>query len=243
MGNYSAKWNPMTKLEQYYADNPNMPRLNVHLVSQPEAEQRQRLCSVVCPTRARAHRCYNSVKSLLDSDHDKNDQIDILLRIDHDDPEYDEYRGLFSYLPPVKVYAGDRGRGYGDLWVYFQELCLLSDSFWIMQWNDDAIMSGPWISGLEQAPRQNRWCQCAVHKLGRSTYPKDDGAPFPAIPNGWWNLLPRDECFQGQRIPTAVDVGSINPLRPLGWKCHFLPNTSFHHQRDREVDLEKHRKL
>lgn len=178
----------------------------------------------------------SSVFSLINAEPALNRSIEILIRVDDDDPELKEYEGFLS-MPEVRLIVGPRGKGYLELWRYYDELARLSDATWLMQWNDDATMTGPWISELGKVVPDKVWCQCEVHRLGGSVYPRDDGAPFPMLPNKHWEIagLPR--------IPDGVDKASIEPLRALGWHCHFLKGTSFHHRRDSDADLDKHRRL
>lgn len=196
-----------------------------------------KLCSVILPSRARPQRCLRSIQSMLEQEPERNGEVDFLIRLDRDDPFLMKYHELFADIPSVLFLIGDRGRGYPDLWKFYDECAKATDAKWIMQWNDDAIIKGPWITGIANGPQEKTWMQCEVHRLGGSTYPKDCSAPFVILPGRFWEVLGMDH------IPDPCDVGSINPLRKMGWTCYFLPGTSFHHQRDSEEKLEEHRRL
>jgi hypothetical protein len=197
----------------------------------------KKLCSVLLPSRARINQCVDAVNSLLGAEPELNDKIDILLRLDRDDPQLEEYTDLFGAMPNVHIMIGERGHGFIDICFYYTELAKTTDAKWLMQWNDDATISGPWISELAKVTDDRVWVQCEIHRLGGSTYPKDDGAPFVILPNRFWEVIGLDT------IPKYSDTGSINSLRALGWKCQFLPETSFHHQRADNDTIEQHRRL
>ena len=196
-----------------------------------------KLCSVIFPSRARAEQCEYSVRSLLLAEPGVEGEFDVLIRLDNDDPQKERYRELLSEIPNVRLIFGERGKGYGELWKFYDELAKATDSKWLMQWNDDASLFGPWITELKKVPVTGIWVQCEIHRLGGSTYPQDDGAPFVILPNRFWEVIGLD------RIPHYTDTGSINALRAIGWKCHFLPGTSFHHERDSSEVLADHRRL
>lgn len=194
------------------------------------------LCAVLMPTRSRVERCIKSIESLLLAEPNLNSQIEILMRLDSDDPQLANYTSQLSKYPRVRFHVGP-SYGYTAFGLYCTELAVLSKAKFIMQWNDDAIMEGPWISRIKECPEGNYWMQCEWHKLGGSRYHKDDGAPFVILPNGYWKVLRLDA------MPiNGTDVASINGLREQGWKCYFLEGVAFHHQRDNDEALEAHRR-
>lgn len=199
-------------------------------------DQDRKLCAVLMPTRARFARCLKSVESLLNAEPKYNKEIEVLLRLDDDDPQLRDYTMQFQDSKHVRFLIG-KSHGYCAFGIYCTELARMSNARYVMQWNDDVIMEGPWISGIKNCPDGNHWMQCEWHKLGGSRYHKDDGAPFVILPNGYWTILGLDA------MPiNGTDVASINGLKEKGWKCHFLEGVAFHHQRDNDEALEAHRK-
>lgn len=193
------------------------------------------LCSVLLPSRSRLMKCLHCVASFKSAQPERED-FEVLIRVDRDDPQLTAYTQLFN-VDQVKVIAGDRGRGFRQFNKYITELAAHSQAPWIMQFNDDATITGPWLSELEKVKDPHTIVVCEWHRLGGSAYQNDWGGPFPILPNGFWKFLGLDE------VPLCADTDSVRGLKDLGWPVHFLKGVSFHHQRDDNETLEAHRKL
>lgn len=192
------------------------------------------LCSVLLPSRARLQKCERCIQSFIAAEPERHD-FDILIRVDDDEPEMDGYKRLAENYP-VKVFTGVRW-GFKLMSHYHTELSKASTAIWGMQFNDDATISGPWLSKLEKVPTEGYFAYCEWHKLGGSTYRKDWGGPFPILPNRFWEPFGRDG------VPHVADKGSIKLVMGHGWKPWTLEGVTFHHQRDDDKTLEAHRKL
>lgn len=90
--------------------------------------------SVIIPSRERFYHLGEAIGSLLKNAHSP-EQIEILIKVDNDDPQLSLYKTL-----PYKVVTSDRGAGYIDMHRYFNELCKASTGDWILLFNDDARM-------------------------------------------------------------------------------------------------------
>jgi hypothetical protein len=98
--------------------------------------------SVLLPTRGRTEALMRSIDSLLTRAAEP-DQIEILLGMDTDDTESVEYvqeHILPKYPNNIHIYMFKK-LGYGRLNVYINTLCALSWGYWLMMWNDDAVMN------------------------------------------------------------------------------------------------------
>lgn len=89
------------------------------------------LVSVLLPTRDRAQLAKESIDSL------GNGNFEILLWVDEDDPQIDEYKNL-----PHKVYIRPRV-GYKRFHEMINFLASKAHGEWMMLWNDDALMDTP----------------------------------------------------------------------------------------------------
>jgi hypothetical protein len=89
--------------------------------------------SVLVPSRERPAPLARSLRSLGEG------EIEVLVRVDEDDPCLDGYEGLSTLI------VGPR-HGYGRLQNYYNELAARATGDWLMIWNDDCIMQTPdWI--------------------------------------------------------------------------------------------------
>lgn len=91
--------------------------------------------SVLVPTRDRVLEAQKAIESL-----GKHKDIEILMYVDLDDPQLDEYMELRNKY--VKLWTGE-SYGYSQLHKYYNFLSRQSRGDWIMLWNDDAVMTTP----------------------------------------------------------------------------------------------------
>jgi hypothetical protein len=91
--------------------------------------------SVLVPSRGRPEPLARSIDSLGGGD------LEVLVRVDEDDPRLDEYLALSG----VEVIVGPH-HGYGALHTYYNELAQRAARDWLFIWNDDCIMrTAGWI--------------------------------------------------------------------------------------------------
>lgn len=99
------------------------------------------MISVICPSRERADLLEKSLGSL-------GKGHELLVRVDNDDPQLEQYRRI----PGIKLTVGER-LGYERLNEYINELSTLSTGDWLFLWNDDAVMETPdWETFITQDP-------------------------------------------------------------------------------------------
>lgn len=97
--------------------------------------------SILLPTRGRTTALLNSVKSLLDRADNLN-QIEVLLAMDRDDTASVEFAN--EHIAPlhknIHIHMFDR-LGYTKLNMYMNALAALAQGYWLLMWNDDALMN------------------------------------------------------------------------------------------------------
>jgi glycosyltransferase involved in cell wall biosynthesis len=92
--------------------------------------------SVLVPSRERPALLARSLSSLGEGN------IEVLVRVDEDDPSLDEYEEFPNLI------VGPR-HGYGWLHDYYNELAARASGDWLMLWNDDCIMETPgWVEAV-----------------------------------------------------------------------------------------------
>lgn len=100
------------------------------------------LVSVLMPSRNRVDMARESIESL------GQDDFEVLLYIDNDDPQLDEYM-LLEYPFVIKV-VGER-HGYHNFHLMVNELSTKARSKWLLLWNDDALMdTQDWLGAIEE---------------------------------------------------------------------------------------------
>jgi len=96
--------------------------------------------SIILPTRGRKEPLLKSIQSLLDQA-DNPDKIEVLLGMDNDDVDSVEYvkAEILPKYKNVKLYMFP-SYGYGKLNMYANSLAALSTGYWLILFNDDAII-------------------------------------------------------------------------------------------------------
>lgn len=135
--------------------------------------------SIMCPSRQRSKALEENIKILLSLA--KNPEfIDIVVRIDDDDPEINEYKNI----PGIKLIIGP-AFGYRGLHIYYNDCAKASvaDS-WLFMWNDDVLME------------TKNW-DTLIHKydnqficLAPQSFPhKKEFTIVPIIPKKWIDII------------------------------------------------------
>lgn len=102
------------------------------------------MISVLVPSRERPEPLARSVASLGRGD------LEVLVRIDDDDPLIDEYLRLPDRLAGVEVIVGPRF-GYAELHLYYNELAERARGDWLLIWNDDSLMqTADWLDQVHR---------------------------------------------------------------------------------------------
>lgn len=191
------------------------------------------LVSILLPTRKRVDRLIKSVNSFYATARIK-DRFDIHLKIDDDD---DETQSVEFNGPKVIKHVSPRGNGWKDFNLWIGDMASQADGEWVWMWNDDCIIETEnWDDMLKEVPTHGYIVQPRTHRLGHSCYVNHEGGPFPVVPNQCWKY------FGAEKFPDPPDTGIDNLLRlENGWKTWFI-DVAFHHDRDDDTQLEKHRK-
>lgn len=90
------------------------------------------MISILVPSRERPEPLMRSIESL------GHGELELLVRVDRDDPRLDDYRAL----PGIEPIVGPR-HGYGELQRYYNELAARATGEWLFVWNDDCVMRTP----------------------------------------------------------------------------------------------------
>jgi len=110
----------------------------------------EKICSVLIPSRNRFDRLMECSKQIFEKAANPN-AIEILVRIDRDDPE--TYKRICEFPKEwnMKFVIGDRYRGYKDLYLMYDELCKIATGEFFWLYNDDVdIQNAGWDNFLQQ---------------------------------------------------------------------------------------------
>jgi len=173
------------------------------------------------PTRSGSHDSLRkAARSILDAPGTNPDDLEILMRLDDDDP---------ARLPVAEeltnghgtVVVGPRGAGYNDMGTFVNELLKVADSKWAWLFDDDAYVEGNWYSELS---RFN--CDCAVNSqhycLGPSTY--ENGAKGGPV-----GIIIPTELARTIGLAYPVDQVWLEVVMQKGWRCNQMRGVNYHH--------------
>jgi len=100
-----------------------------------------KLISLLTPSRARVERLQASLNSL-DAMTKNPEDIEVIIRIDSDDDATRIHLMNGSkHSFNTTVLIGERGKGYADLHLMYNEMAKVASGRFMMIWNDDAIMT------------------------------------------------------------------------------------------------------
>lgn len=180
-----------------------------------------KMVSVIMPTRSGSHDSLRkAVRSILDAPGTNKDDLEILLRLDDDDPERffvaeELTKGVGSFV------VGTRGAGYNDMGRFVFDLVRVADSKWCWLVDDDAWVEGAWYPELSKYN-----CDCAVnaqyYHLGPSKYENGaKGGPVGLI-------IPTALALT---LPTAFPVDQVwlEVVMQKGWICNQMKGVSYFH--------------
>ena len=188
------------------------------------------------------------LKECLDSLNQKTSDpelVELLLKIDDDDPETSEFISRYTSTIPLKVVVSPRKNGYGSLHEHYDSLANISESEFLMVFNDDIEMV---TSGWEQrflpysgtnyilAVRNER-----IRNGERSpifeNYNGNPSIPFDLYKNlgtlshhpmldDWWSLVTKAIREQNFELEQWLDV-TLWFKRPDGVETDFAADTTF----------------
>lgn len=170
------------------------------------------------PSRERVDLAQRSIESL------GQGAWEVLLAIDHNDPQKEEYYKLKS--SKVKIFEFEQF-GYQKLWVYYNGLAEHAKGDWLMLWNDDAIMEpGDWIDHITNYNHQKPLVLNPYHPIDNL---------FPIVSRGWYKLIGH------YALSTHVDSWVQQVGVESGSQIH-IQGVSIKHEGEKMNDLT-HRKV
>lgn len=189
--------------------------------------------AVLIPSRMRPLRLLKAISSIMETA--SGDNVEILLRLDRDDPTMPMVFSAFPFNSGVEIYIGERGRGYAELNKFYAELeewCWYQD--WIVCFNDDSqMLTKGWDEELLRVPSHVNLAQFRIENVGELP----EGGPFPAWRRG---------CFKRygyEMIPDPVDYHIDKILCKDNREPWHCLDAVIRHERDNDEELAKHRAL
>lgn len=107
--------------------------------------------SVLLPAREQDPYCVKgAILSLLETAQEP-DRVEIVVRLDWNDPKLHAVLDLLNPIPNVRALIGDRGEGYKTLDRQWNECAAVAQGYWLMLWNCDArMMTNGWDTYLDR---------------------------------------------------------------------------------------------
>jgi len=179
------------------------------------------LVSFLLPTRKRFPKLMRAIMSIRDTVGNK-DNYEICLRV-HSDDEL-----TIARLPEIVKLANVRVHIGPPLdWAHnvnaFDEANQIASGSWVWWFNDDCVLEGSgWDTQLWEVPARTIAIP-AVHRLGKSTYPRDRHVPMFAMPAYSWGT---------ENFPASGDTGLWEFYEKNGWNVHWLEGITLWHDRD-----------
>lgn len=198
------------------------------------------ICSIIAPSYRRIKRTELMIESVLNAC-DNNYDIEFVLRMQEDDePTIRHIPEFLKMAPFVRCVVGLRYRGYHpDHNLFFMDAMRIADGEWCWMLSDDCTIHKSqtlvgFDSFLKHEPK-DAIILPTINKLNESIYIQDKCCPAILIPTGCWSKLGVDII----RYP--IDEGIFELLRTQNnWPTRFI-DVEYHHHRDNDEEMEKHR--
>lgn len=94
---------------------------------------------VLIPTKNGIDYCNDTIKSIIENS-SKENEIEILLKIDINDENYINDIHRLQYRNHIKMIISKEEFGSGGLHLYLNEMYKITDSDWILTFNDDSLI-------------------------------------------------------------------------------------------------------
>lgn len=190
------------------------------------------LCSILMPTRGKPVACLNSMFSYWGNA--SEDKFEILLKLDSDD--FEKYSPIL--VRNVSAVINNRGNGYKDLTRYYLDLIALARGRFCWIANDDALVSGQWISALEKV-QEHAVVYPEFHGLNSSKYRHDGHGAFPCFNTQWfkYNFLRKNPIRSGDPIDEAIYL----KREELHLPAVFMEGVTIQHNRNVSPEEERAR--
>jgi hypothetical protein len=184
-----------------------------------------KLCSVIMPTRSGTHDMLRkAVRSILDAPGTNKDDVEILLRVDDDDPtRFFVAEELTKGVGSFKV--GPRFNGYNSMGIFARELVDLADSTWCWLVDDDAWIDGAWypqLKSLTSDINPNHGFNTQYYMLGNSLYEngKVGGCVGIGIPTALAKTI---------EPVSPIDQAWLGTMMNMGWHLKLMQGTTLRH--------------
>lgn len=113
------------------------------------------MISILLPARGRPEGIKNAISSLLMLAKTP-EYVEVLVRLDKDDPQLNTILQVLNKFPCVNhddIIIGDRGKGYRDVFHYYNRLASMCRGDRMINWNDDVqMLTQHWDSLLNDCP-------------------------------------------------------------------------------------------
>lgn len=189
------------------------------------------LCTVMIPSRWRFDKLLDCLTSWLV--HTTNlDDLQIIVRLhETDTASTARMSELEEAFPTVQVVTGpDKPRSEANNWLW-EQMRPMAEGTWHQYWSDDMQIYGKnnWDDQLREVPLSGYIAHPEFHRLGGSTYVRDNQGPVPFIPASCYAQ------YGIKKVMEPADVGFKKLLEGRHhWKPWFLEGVGVFH--DREVD-------
>lgn len=181
-----------------------------------------KLCSIIMPTRSANHDSLRrAVRSILDAPGTNKSDVEILLRLDDDDPERFFVAEELTKDGQGSYVIGPRHKGYISMGDFVDDLLKIATGRWVFLFDDDSWIEGNWYAPLFWMP-----VDCAVNAeyycLGGSRY--RNGPEGGAV-----GILIPTELAKSAKATNPVDDQWLSMALQKGWKVRQLEGVSYFH--------------
>ncbi len=182
------------------------------------------ICSFLLPSRQRPEKLLRAINSIFDTA-SSPEKIQVLIRLDCDDPALCQAVGLIPKRPEVITILGTReGPGAAN-----EELVRIADGRWIGLFNDDAVMDGKgWDDQLAGELRSDVIYQPEVYRLNDNSYHNSGMTGFPFFLN---------KCWDGNFLGSPADASIVQLANARRWNTQFLKGLTIWHDRVADATL------
>ena len=104
------------------------------------------LITFLIPSRNRYDKLLDCIRNIERQTNDYRDEVQVIIRLDQDDQESKKIINE-EFKISMKYIIGERGRGYCDLYKYYNECAYISRGRYLLMWNDDSnFKNDDWFS-------------------------------------------------------------------------------------------------
>lgn len=177
---------------------------------------------MLLPARGRPRNLRTSVQSLYDLADDP-DSVEVLVRLDDDDPHLQEELTILGGFGAREVFVGVGPRlGYQKMHVYFDQLAAQARGEWIFFWNDDTDML---TQGWDALTRE-----CPIYSV---QFPRRDTVSCPPHSDYTFPVLGRPvfEALGGNMSANPYCDAWLSDVSGFAGTSVVRPDVVFHHHR------------